>query len=35
MNDILKQIINKENIEELLASVLDNIYINDPTIAQI
>ena len=31
MNDILKQIINKENIEELLASVLNNIYINGPT----
>ena len=31
MNDILKQIINKENIEELLASVLDNIYINGPS----
>lgn len=31
MNDILKQIINKENIEKLLTSVLDNIYINGPT----
>lgn len=31
MNDILKQIINKNNIEELLVNILDNIYINGPT----
>lgn len=31
MNNILMQIINKENIEDLLKSILDNIYVNGPT----
>lgn len=31
MNNILRQIINKENVEEILGGILDNMYVNGPT----